>query len=304
MQTFKITISGELGSGKSSLSKLLCAKADFKILSVGAIQRELAERNGMSTLEFNKYMETHPEIDIECDNKVVEYGLSEANLILDSRMAWHFVPHGFKVHLLVNKHIAAQRIFNDNVRKNEENNDLEHTLQNIITRKASEVKRFKEQYKVDINNLNNYNLVVDSSFITPESLSSFVLKQFDNWKINHSLHEVWLSPKNLFPMQGIRDHGARYTTELKESIATDGFNKAYPIQVIQQNGLYFIYDGHKRCTSAITSGLDLVPVVIINHDTDSLLNGQSFTDYITDHYKIFNVYDWEDMNGFRFATYL
>ena len=295
MQTFKITISGELGSGKSSLSKLLCAKAGFKILSVGAIQRELAEQHGMSTLEFNKYMETHPEIDIECDNKVAEYGLSEANLILDSRMAWHFVPHAFKVHLLVNMHMAAYRIFNDNVRKNEENNDLEHTLQNIISRKASEVKRFKEQYKVDINNLNNYNLVVDSSVITPENLADFVLKQFDSWKSNQSIHEVWLSPKNLFPMQGIREHGARYTAELKESISTAGYDEAYPIQVIQQNGLFFIYDGHKRCTSAIAAGLDLVPVVILNQEADRLPNGQTFEDYITDQYTISNVYDWEEM---------
>ena len=303
MQSYKITISGELGSGKSSLSKLLCSKADFKILSVGAIQRELAEQHGMSTLEFNKYMETHPEIDIECDNKVVEYGLSEANLILDSRMAWHFVPHGFKIHLLVNMHIAAHRIFNDNVRKNEENNDLEHTLQNIIQRKASEVKRFKEQYKVDINNLNNYNLVVDSSHISPDNLSDFVLKQFEAWKLQQSFHRVWLSPKNLFPLQGIREHGARYVTEVKESIAANGYKESEPIQVIQQNGLYFIYDGHKRCTSSISLGLDLVPVVILNQETDALPNGQSFENYIEDHYNITNVYDWEDMNGFRYISY-
>jgi cytidylate kinase len=304
MQTYKITISGELGSGKSSLSKLLCAKADFKILSVGAIQRELAEQHGMSTLEFNKYMETHPEIDIECDNKVVEYGLSDANLILDSRMAWHFVPHGFKIHLLVNMHIAAHRIFNDNIRKNEENNDIEHTLQNIVLRKASEVKRFKEQYKVDINNLNNYNLVLDSSHISPDNLSDFVLKQFETWKLQQSFHRVWLSPKNLFPLQGIREHGARYITEVKESIAANGYKESEPIQVIQQNGLYFIYDGHKRCTSSISLGLDLVPVVILNQEADVLPNGQSFENYIEDHYNITNVYDWEDMNGFRFSSYL
>lgn len=303
MQSYKITISGELGSGKSSLSKLLCSKADFKILSVGAIQRELAEQHGMSTLEFNKYMETHPEIDIECDNKVVEYGLSEANLILDSRMAWHFVPHGFKIHLLVNMHIAAHRIFNDNVRKNEENNDLDHTLQNIIQRKASEVKRFKEQYKVNINNLNNYNLVVDSSHISPDNLSDFVLKQFEAWKLQQNFHRVWLSPKNLFPLQGIREHGARYVTEVKESIATNGYKESEPIQVIQQNGLYFIYDGHKRCTSSISLGLDLVPVVILNQEADALPNGQSFENYIEDHYNITNVYDWEDMNGFRYISY-
>lgn len=304
MHTYKITISGELGSGKSSLSKQLSEKANFKIISVGAIQRELAEKHGMSTLEFNKFMETHPEIDIECDNKVVEYGLSEANLILDSRMAWHFVPHAFKIHLLVNINVAAHRIFNDTVRQNEQNNDIEHTIQNIITRKASEVKRFKEQYNVEINDLSNYNIVVDSSIITPENLANFVLNKFESWISQKEINRVWLSPKNLIPLQGIREHGARYTTEIKESIASVGYNETKPILVLKQDGLYFIYDGHKRCTSSIGLGLDLVPVVILNEEADKLPNGQTFSSYIQDHYSISNLYDWEDMNGFKFSSYL
>lgn len=303
MQSYKITISGELGSGKSVLSKQLCERSDFRIISVGAIQRELAELHGMSTLEFNKYMETHPEIDIECDNKVVEYGLKEANLILDSRMAWHFVPHAFKIHLLVNRQIAANRIFNDNVRKNEQNDDIEHTLQNIIARKASELKRFKEQYNVNIDNLQNYNIVVDSSFITPVVLADFILNKFESWKSQKEFQRVWLSPKNIFPLQGIREHGSRYTTEIKASIVANGYNDTEPILVIQQDGLYFIYDGHKRCTSSINLGLDLVPVVILNDNDDQLPNGQSFADYVKDHYNTTNVYDWEDMNGFRFESY-
>jgi len=304
MQTYKIAISGELGSGKSSLSKLLCEKINFKVLSVGTIQRKLAEKHGMSTVEFNTYMETHPEIDIECDNKVIEYGLSDANLILDSRMAWHFVPHAFKIHLLVNIHIAADRIFNDNVRKNEQNSDIEHTVQNIISRKASEVKRFKEQYNANIDDLQNYDIVVDSSHILPEDLAAFILERFENWKLHKNFNRMWLSPKNLFPLQGIREHGMRYTREIKKSIEVNGFNETEPIQVIQQNGLYFIYNGHKRCTSSISSGLDLVPVDILNQKIHQLPNGQSFADYVKDHYNIANVYDWEDKNGFKFASYI
>ena len=182
MQNLKITISGELGSGKSVLGKLLCDKLFFNLISVGGIQRELAQAYGMTTLEFNKYMETHPELDIECDNKVAEYGRSSDDIILDSRMAWHFVPHAFKVHLIISNEIAAQRIFADNQRKNESYSDVNETMEQIRLRKNSEVKRFKEQYNVEINDYSNYDLVVDTSDITPEKLADHVIDNFQRWQ--------------------------------------------------------------------------------------------------------------------------
>ena len=303
MKNLKITISGELGSGKSVLSKLLCEKTDFKIISVGGIQRELAKQNGMTTLEFNQYMEIHPELDIECDKKVEEYGMSESNLILDSRMAWHFVPHAFKIHLIVNIDIAAARIFNDTVRKNEKNSNLDHTINNIRIRKASECKRFKEQYSVDIDNYKNYDLVIDSSFITPESLADFVIEEFEKWKSEISFPKIWLSTKNVYPMQSIREHSNIYVKNIKDSIQQNGFDDSKPIEVIQSEGNFFIYNGHKRCSGAQQNGLDLIPVTIINAVNESLPNGQLYSEYIKDNYVLKNIYDWEEMHGFMFERY-
>ena len=39
----------------------------FEIYSTGKVQREIAQRYGMTTLEFNEYAETHLEIDDEID---------------------------------------------------------------------------------------------------------------------------------------------------------------------------------------------------------------------------------------------
>ena len=299
----KIAISGELGGGKTALGKLLNEKLGFALISVGSIQRELAAKHGMNAVEFNKYMETHPELDLECDKKVEEYGLSDSNLILDSRLAWNFVPCAFKIHLIVNIDIAAKRIFNDKVRKNEQNNDLEHTIENIRIRKGSETKRFKEQYHVDINNFSNYDIVIDSSYITPESLADFVIDKIEKWTDGVSFHNIWLSPKNVYPTQSIREHSNRYVKDIKNSILENGLDEAEPIEVMQKEGDYFIYNGHKRCSGAIQNGLDLIPVLIINAEADTLSNGQLFSDYIQDHYLLKNVYDWEDMHGFRVAKY-
>ena len=303
MKNLKISISGELGSGKTVLSKLLCEMLDFKIISVGGIQRELAEKHGMTTLEFNQYMETHPEIDIECDKKVVDYGLSNTNLILDSRLAWHFVPHAFKIHLIVNIDIAAARIFNDKVRKNEQNNDLQDTLNKINLRKASECKRFREQYAVDVDDFNNYNLVIDTSYILPENLAKFVVEKFGKWQNKMHFPTLWLSPKNIYPLKSIREHSNSIVKNIKDSVLQNGFDDAEPIEIIKHENNFFIYNGHKRCRAAFQSGMDLIPTTIINAEKVALPNGQLFSEYIKDNYILKNIYDWEEMHSFRFARY-
>lgn len=302
MQNLKITISGELGSGKTVLGKLLCEKLDFELISVGGIQRELAQSYGMTTLEFNKYMETHPEIDIECDNKVVEYGLSSAKLILDSRMAWHFVPHAFKIHLIVSDNIAAQRIFKDSLRKNETYKDVDETLQHLRARKNSEVKRFKEQYKVDIDDLSNYDLVVDTSHILPEELADFIVDKFHKWQNQAYSHKIWLSPFNLIPTQSIQEHFQSYTQPIVQSINDNGYNEQESVMIIKWDSYYFLYDGHKRTSASIQTKQNLIPVTMIKED-DNLTSGQSVKDYIRDNYSPTHVYDWEDMHNFKFNKY-
>ena len=50
----KISITGDLGSGKTTVAKLLCAKLGYSYFSTGAIQRELAQKLGVDTLSLNK----------------------------------------------------------------------------------------------------------------------------------------------------------------------------------------------------------------------------------------------------------
>ena len=93
---YKISITGDLGSGKSTVCKLLSEKLDAKIVSIGTIQRAMAKDMGMTTYEFNRYMEAHPEIDDQFDTMLKSYdGVNDCNLLFDSRLAWNFVPSAF-----------------------------------------------------------------------------------------------------------------------------------------------------------------------------------------------------------------
>jgi cytidylate kinase len=64
----KITLTGDLGSGKSAVSSILCEITGFEYLSTGRIQRKIAENMGMDTLELNRLADTDPSIDERIDS--------------------------------------------------------------------------------------------------------------------------------------------------------------------------------------------------------------------------------------------
>ena len=171
----KISIAGDLGSGKSLIGKLLAKKTGFKFYSTGGIQREIAAQHGITTLELNKRSEETFEFDKEIDAFTRKLSESSEPFIIDSRMAWYFIPNSFKIFLKVNVDIAATRIFRDKSRKNEKYPDLESAKKDIIRRKKSELFRFKKYYKVESDNMEHYDLVIDTSASTPEEIIEIIL---------------------------------------------------------------------------------------------------------------------------------
>ena len=120
----KISLAGDLGSGKSTVSDLLIADLGAEYYSTGRIVRSIAEKRGMTIGELNAYMETHPEIDHEIDDGLKALSQDERFLIIDSRMAWHFTEGTFKVYLSTDIETSALRIMSAN-RKGEHNATLE-----------------------------------------------------------------------------------------------------------------------------------------------------------------------------------
>ena len=172
-----ISITGDLGSGKSTVAKLLSDRLNYEYIYTGKIQREIAKRYNMTTLELNKYAETHPEIDDEIDSTFKSLNDS-TDLIVDSRLAWFFIPKSFKVFLKTDLIVSANRISNDNQRENEKYFSNEEAVEKITARKASENKRYLELYGANCSDLSNFNLIVDTSFITPEEVADVIFSKF------------------------------------------------------------------------------------------------------------------------------
>lgn len=175
-----ITIAGDLGSGKSTVAKILNKGNNFDYYSTGEIQREITKEKGVSTLELNQQMTTdksNPYDDL-IDNKTIEiaHKNSGKDIVFDSRMAWHFVDNSFKVYITVDPYVAAERMMNAHRGIEEQYTSIDEAVAGLQKRKQLENERFANIYSVNISDFDNYDLVLDSTCTTPKELAMQILK--------------------------------------------------------------------------------------------------------------------------------
>ena len=192
-----ITLSGELGSGKSTVANYLISKMPFKIVSAGLLFRQLAAKHGMSAKEFNEFIENDPKYDHYVDDTMAEPGRTDEKIIFDSRMAWHFVPSSFKIYLYVDVDTATERIFNDKGRVSESYTDKETARQEIIDRRKSELLRYQNFYHCNLDDYSNYDLIVDTSHASRDEVNELVYNSFKAFDEGKEYTKIWLSPKSL-----------------------------------------------------------------------------------------------------------
>lgn len=175
-----ITINGQLGSGKSTVCSLLKNKYGFDVFSSGRIQRQIARKMNASTLDLNKISENDYSIDRYIDKVVVEFAENNIgeSVVFDSRLAWHFVPNSFKVRLTINPVTAAERIVPNRHTPEESYNSLEDAICRLSERQKSESLRYKSIYNVDIDDFKNYDLIMNTSQLSPEEVGDTIYEAY------------------------------------------------------------------------------------------------------------------------------
>ena len=254
----KISLAGDLGSGKSTVSDILIKELGAEYYSTGSIVRSIANSMGMSVVELNKYMETHPEIDKRIDDGLKELSFDERLLIIDSRMAWHFTKGTFKVYLSTDIETSALRIMNAN-RKGEHSSTLEETVESTKARRASEQKRYMEQYGVDIKDLTNYALVVDTTGATPEEVAGVIIASFESWQNDRGFSMCYISPERLNFLDDAPD-GDRIGA-LAESLEK---GESIPeITVFECGGEFYVEDGLESALAYAINMYSFVPAKLV-----------------------------------------
>lgn len=177
-----ISIAGDLASGKGAVSSDICEKLNYGIYRNGEYFRKLASQMNMDVTTFNKYVEDHPEIDIKIEKSAAEYAKEHDNFVIDARLGWYAVPESFKVYLKVDIDVAANRAFYDEKRKSTENfKTIEEQKADLIKRFNLENERYFKLYNVRKEDLNNYDLVVDTSNLSIEEVSEKIIDEYKKW---------------------------------------------------------------------------------------------------------------------------
>lgn len=237
-----ITLTGELGSGKSTVANFLISKIPFRIVSAGLLFRQLAAEHGMSAKEFNEFIENNPKYDNYVDDTIAALGKTDERIIFDSRMAWHFVPDSFKIYLYVDVDVATERIFNDTGRVSESYSDKVTARREIIDRRKSEVLRYKNFYGCDVSDYNNFDLVVDTSFATKDEINELVLKCFQDFEEGKPYSKIWLAPQSI----KIEDAACGCSCE--------------PVEIIKKESSFIINKGVAKVKKALEEGRNLIAV--------------------------------------------
>lgn len=174
-----ITITGMPGSGKSTVGRILAEQLGYKFYSVGDFRGEMAQKLGLTIDELNKVGEKEFWTDQKADDWQKKIGQTENNVIIDGWLAFHFVPNSFKIFIDVELKFAAHRIF-INQRPDEKYLDSEEAVAKQISNRLEETRnRFLKYYQVDFLNKDYYDLMIDSTNISPEEVVDKIRKKLN-----------------------------------------------------------------------------------------------------------------------------
>jgi len=150
-----ITISGLVGSGKTTVAKALVNSLDLTHVQAGSVFREMAREKGMSLQEFSVVAEKDKNFDELVDERQKELA-KQGNVVIDGRLSGWLIDADLKIWLKARLEERVKRV------AKREGKDYETALIETKEREKSELKRYKKLYGIDLNDLSPYDFIINT----------------------------------------------------------------------------------------------------------------------------------------------
>jgi CMP/dCMP kinase len=248
-----IVVNGDLGSGKSTVSKLLAERLSIRRISVGDLYREMAAQRGMTALQLNLHAELDDKIDTYVDELQSGIAATGEQLIVDSRLAWFYFKDAFKVHLMTEPVVAAHRVLSRPGDDVERYASVDDAVDGLASRSESERARFITRYGADKTRLRGYDLVCDTTSATPAEVVDHIVRLFT----------APMAPAPMLYLDPGRVH------------VTDGYDAGDDLRVGYARPDFFVLGGRRRLDAAISAGERLVPATLLAEADEEFTPGVS-----------------------------
>lgn len=167
-----VTISGLPGSGTSTVAIGVAEALGIPRLDGGTVFRAMAAERGLTLAEFGALAEADPTVDVDLDTRLAEAARA-GDVVLESRLAGWIAANegvpGLKVWIDCDPGERARRVAGrEGVHPGaaQAANDA---------REASEARRYRTYYGIDLADLSPYDLVLDSTVTPPDDLVAAIV---------------------------------------------------------------------------------------------------------------------------------
>jgi cytidylate kinase len=159
----QVAIFGWGGTGKTSSGKLIAQGLGFEFISTGNIFRNMATRRGISPQELEHVAKKDESVDREIDDFIIRLGGIRSHILVESRLAHHFMQDAIKIKFDCTDEERFRRI------AQREHISPEEAAQQTLEREQAIVERYKKLYGiVDFADRKHFHYIVDTTHNTLE----------------------------------------------------------------------------------------------------------------------------------------
>jgi cytidylate kinase len=169
-------VAGPHGSGRSTQARMLAESLGLRYVSAGMVFRERAEELGLSLEEMSLRASTDRDFDNYLDARTKEES-RRGGVVIDATLSgWMAEDPDLRIYLSCPLEERVRRI------AEREGRDLAEVDRETRFREENELRRFRETYGVDLEDLSVYDLVVNTGLFDAGGVARILKNVVDEYQ--------------------------------------------------------------------------------------------------------------------------